>query len=212
VAVKPTPAALLLQRLAPPRVPPSRKLPIALPLGRDALPDLCVRLGYTRGAEVGVWKGAYSAKFCAAGLHMLCVDPWLSYPEWQDTKNSLPPDEQVAFMAAAHAEALARLGPLDCEIVRAFSADAAKAVPDGSLDFVYIDGNHVEAAVRADLAAWSPKVRRGGLVAGHDYRIFGNKPTIHVVEAVRAHVAAHAIAPWYLLAGDKTPSFLWGVA
>lgn len=204
-------AAALFERVAGGK-PKRRRLPRELPIGRTHLPALFRKLGFSRGAEVGVWKGAYSALFAAAGIEMLCVDPWLSYPAWQDTKNSLAPEDQVAFMAAAHAEAVARLEPLGCAIVRAFSVDAAKVVPDRSLDFVYIDGNHVEAAVLADLEAWAPKVRPGGVVAGHDYRVFANKPTIHVVEAVRAFTRTHEIAPWYITAADRTPSFLWVVA
>lgn len=40
---------------------------------------------------------------------------------------------------------------------------------DASLDFVYIDAQHHYEAVREDLALWYPKLRVGGLFAGHDY-------------------------------------------
>ena len=193
---------------------PSRELPIRLPrVRRMDLPRLTRQYRFTRGAEIGVWKGAYSAAFCEANpqLHMLCVDPWVSYPAWLDTKNSLPPDEATRFMAEAYEIALARLTPLRCTIVREFSTIAAQQVPDRSLDFVYIDANHVRDAVYADLTCWTPKVKPGGFVAGHDFRVFPNKPTIHVIEAVEAYTKAHAIDPWFVLAGDRTPSFLWVV-
>lgn len=201
-----------LHRLAGPR-PKTRKVPVGLPIGRTALAKVFKDLRFTRGAEIGVWKGAFSACLLEGNprLRMLCVDPWTSYPAWLDTKNSLPAEEAERFMAEALAIALARLGPLNATVVRKFSTDAALEVEDGSLDFVYIDGNHVEAAVREDLEAWTPKVRKGGIVAGHDYRVFSNKPTIHVVEAVRAWTTERGIAPWYITAGDKTPSFLWAV-
>jgi hypothetical protein len=185
--------------------------PIELSMSRNNLPTLCCELGFTRGAEIGVWKGAFTAAFCEAhpSIHMLAVDPWLSYPAWLDTKNSMPPDQAVRIMEEAYGLARARLAPFNCTIVRAFSAEAARDVPDGSLDFVYIDGNHVEEAVYEDLALWAPKVRSGGFVAGHDYRAFKNKPTIHVIEAVQRYTAQHAIDPWFITAGDRTPSFLW---
>lgn len=191
----------------------SRRSPIALKMGRADLPKLTRELGFTKGAEIGVWKGAYSASFCEANpnLHMLCVDPWLSYPAWLDTKNAMKPEDAERIMGESYALARARLSPLNTTIVRRFSLDAAQDVPDGSLDFVFIDGNHVYDAVTADLAAWMPKVRPGGYVAGHDYRIFKNKPTIHVVAAVNEFTKAHRIQPWFVLAGDRTPSFLWEV-
>lgn len=191
----------------------TESLPIRLAMGRAALPALCREAGFTRGAEIGVWKGAYSASFCEANpdLHMLCVDPWLSYPAWRDTKNEMPPDQAVRIMEDAYATARARLAPYRHTIARTFSTDAARDVADRSLDFIYIDGNHVEAAVYEDLTVWAPKVRAGGFVAGHDYRAFSNKPTIHVIEAVQRYTRDHAIAPWFVLAADRTPSFLWVV-
>jgi hypothetical protein len=45
----------------------------------------------------------------------------------------------------------------------------ARDVADSSLDFVYIDARHDRASVLEDLAAWYPKVRAGGIIAGHDY-------------------------------------------
>jgi hypothetical protein len=186
--------------------------PIALPkIGRDHLPTLCRDFGFTRGAEVGVWRGAFSAKFCEANpdLRMLCVDPWEPHQAWIDTKNALPPEKAKAFMEESYRDARRRLDPLRCTIVRKFSADAAQGVPDGSLDFVYIDGNHVYDAVIEDLLRWAPKVRAGGIVAGHDYRVSDKKPFIQVVAAVNDYTKAHGIDPWFILTADKTPSFLW---
>lgn len=190
-------------------LPPSR--PIPLRLSRAALPSLFADLQFTRGAEIGVWKGAYTAAFCEANpaLHMLAVDPWQAYPGWLDTKNAMPPEQGQRVIDDARSIAVARLAPLNCTVAQAFSADAVRRVGNGSLDFVYIDGNHVEAAVYEDLTLWSPKVRRGGVIAGHDYRAFKNKPTIHVIEAVQRYTREHAIDPWFITAGDRTPSFLW---
>lgn len=187
--------------------------PIRLAMRRDDLPALCRVAGFTRGAEIGVWKGEFSAKFCEANpdLHILCVDPWLSYPAWLDTKNTMPPDQAVRVMEEAYDLARTRLAPFNHTIVRSFSVEAAKDVPDRSLDFAFIDGNHVEEAVYEDLTAWAPKVKSGGWIGGHDYRAFKNKPTIHVIEAVQRYTADHAIDPWFITAGDRTPSFLWVV-
>jgi hypothetical protein len=40
---------------------------------------------------------------------------------------------------------------------------------DESLDFVYIDANHRPDFVREDIREWTKKVKKGGIVSGHDY-------------------------------------------
>lgn len=180
--------------------------PVALPAGRDVLPGLCVALGFTSGAEVGVWKGAFSERFCQVGLRWIAADPWAPYADYREKKND------AVLIESAYREAYRRLSPFACAMLRMTSREAAAQVPDRSLDIVYIDGNHEAAFVREDLELWSPKVRQGGLLAGHDYREPpAAKPFIQVKAAVDAYVSDHAIAPWFVLAGERTPSFLWVV-
>lgn len=52
------------------------------------------------------------------------------------------------------------------------SVAAAENIDDDSLDFVYIDADHAEQAVYNDIIAWAPKVRMGGVVAGHDFSVY----------------------------------------
>jgi hypothetical protein len=180
--------------------------PIHLPAGRSDLPALCRDLGVRRGVEVGVWKGAYSEEFCRAipGVQWTCVDPWAPYADYREKKND------ATLIANAYAEAMERLAHYDCAFLRSSSVEAAEAFPAGSLDVVYIDGNHEAPFVRQDLETWSSKLRPGGILAGHDYRVPPeSKPFIQVKAAVDQYVSDLAIAPWFIFAGDRTPSFLW---
>ena len=45
---------------------------------------------------------------------------------------------------------------------------AEQLFEDGELDFVYLDGNHEEPFVTEDINLWWPKIKSGGLLAGHD--------------------------------------------
>jgi predicted O-methyltransferase YrrM len=49
------------------------------------------------------------------------------------------------------------------------SWEAARHYEDLSLDMVFIDADHSYESVRNDIAAWLPKVRLGGILAGHDF-------------------------------------------
>ena len=54
------------------------------------------------------------------------------------------------------------------QVLRMYSHEAAALFADGLFDYVYLDADHTYKAVKQDIAAWYPKVRSGGLLAGHD--------------------------------------------
>ena len=49
------------------------------------------------------------------------------------------------------------------------SVEAAKTFEDNSIDFMFLDASHKYSDVRDDLNAWYPKIKKGGIFAGHDY-------------------------------------------
>src|SRR5262249_3270874 len=46
---------------------------------------------------------------------------------------------------------------------------AARLFDPGSVDFVFLDGDHSEKAVREDLQTWYPLIKPGGILGIHDY-------------------------------------------
>jgi cephalosporin hydroxylase len=71
-------------------------------------------------------------------------------------------------------------------LIVAGSVEAAALFAPASLDFVFIDGDHEKVAVLADIAAWLPRIRPGGLLAGHDYKMTGQPHLAGVTEAVES--------------------------
>merc|ERR1712078_288202 len=55
------------------------------------------------------------------------------------------------------------------QLLSARSTDAASIVGDRQFDLVFVDADHSEQGARDDLKAWAPRVRPGGVLAGHDY-------------------------------------------
>jgi predicted O-methyltransferase YrrM len=53
--------------------------------------------------------------------------------------------------------------------IKSKSLDAVNLFSDQSLDFVFIDASHEYEDVKNDINAWFPKVKVGGVLAGHDY-------------------------------------------
>jgi Methyltransferase domain/galactosyl transferase GMA12/MNN10 family len=145
--------------------------PTAHVASREDLPVMLNRLGLIDvGVEVGVQTGAYSAWILHrwAGSKLISVDPWRADdPEaYLDVANVEQRRHDELHRSTTH-----RLAPFGVrsDVWRMTGAEAAKHVGDGSLSFVYLDARHAEADVAEDLTLWEPKVRPGGMVAGHDY-------------------------------------------
>ena len=116
-------------------------------------------------AEIGVCSGSYSRDILGWGVkHLLLVDPWRELP----TAPSGISDEQHE---AYYQECLGYIKGSEnrTTILRMLSVDAAAQTPDKSLDWCYIDANHRYEGISVDLELWWPKVRSGGILAGHDY-------------------------------------------
>lgn len=53
-------------------------------------------------------------------------------------------------------------------VLRMTTLDAAKEITE-TLDFVYVDARHDYCGVNEDIQAYWPKLKPGGIMAGHDY-------------------------------------------
>ena len=176
--------------------------PVVIPdCSRDELPDLFVNMGYKTGAEIGVYKGAFTEKFCNAGLTMYAIDPWLAY---QGAGRTLQDQKRQDFLYGHTKRALAPYP--NCTIIRATSMDAVTRFADGSLDFVYIDADHSFRHIAEDLVEWTKKVRSGGVVSGHDYFYTSPRSTnvvIHAAPVVDAYVKVYDIPNLYVFGAGK---------
>lgn len=116
------------------------------------------------GAEIGVQYGVFSEKIAENYTgRVLCIDLWGDETIYNEAKMRLSNPEKF-------------------KLYRADSLTIAEFLPDGVLDWAYIDANHHKKEVLADLEAWYPKVRSGGILAGHDYCT--SDSDIEVIEAV----------------------------
>jgi uncharacterized Rossmann fold enzyme len=120
------------------------------------------------GAEIGVFAGELSSRLLQKpDLTLYMVDSWKQGDGGDDFHANLTQQQQDYYLGATRV-ATAFAGERARILVKD-SVEAAQEVPDGSLDFVFIDANHTYEACKADILAWLPKVKSSGFIAGHDY-------------------------------------------
>ena len=122
-----------------------------------------------QGAEIGVKEGKYSERILHfwQGQLLYSIDPWKEFGEdYQDIANVGQAQQDAYYF-----ETQGRLARFDgrSRIFRMTSEEAAHELEDGSLDFAYLDAQHHYEAVKHDIALWWPKIKKGGLLCGHDY-------------------------------------------
>jgi hypothetical protein len=119
--------------------------------------------------EVGVYRGALAAQLldaCPSIEAYYMIDPWRHLDDWNKPANR---DDDV--FAAYYAEALERTRShaLRRVVLRGRTTEVIDEIPDDTLDFAYVDGDHTLRGVTVDLLRVYPKVRDGGWIAGDDF-------------------------------------------
>lgn len=148
------------------------------------------------GAEIGVFRGDFSAEILRVArpreLHL--IDPWRNVADpdltgaWYSTGSDHDMDEVFATVQARFQREVAE-GTV--ALHRHTSSEALACFDDGSLDFVYIDGDHRYRAVREDLERAFQKLKPGGILAGDDYSLGGwwEDGVVRAVHEVLGHYA-----------------------
>lgn len=129
-------------------------------------------------AEVGVFEGAFAAHNLKTweGKYMM-VDTWAHRDDGTTDKN----DKDMAYWKGVMEKARKQTAfagdrrTLD----RAYSVDAADNYPNGLFDWIFLDAGHDYENFKADLEAWWPKLRSGGLFSGDDYGLSQNDTRLY---------------------------------
>ena len=122
--------------------------------------------------EVGSWVGK-SASYMAVeilnskkDIKFDCVDVWKYWDEQGDIA-----EEDFFEGGNIYLNFLKNTEPVKDIInpIRALSTEGAKLYEKESLDFIFIDAAHDYENVKKDINAWYPKLKKNGIIAGHDY-------------------------------------------
>ncbi len=122
--------------------------------------------------EIGCWRGRATACLgveiinSGKNIELFCVDPWYYFTETEQ-----PVSCQEDFDIAFHDFMInTKLFNDFLTVMRNASHEAAPLFEDESIDFIFIDASHYYKDIKNDIETWLPKVKKGGIIAGHDYR------------------------------------------
>jgi hypothetical protein len=143
---------------------------------RSSLKYTLKKLGnIDKAIEIGVKEGKNAVEIVNVVNELYLVDPYLPY---KDIQSIVTQKDQDIYKK----EMLDRIAPYKDKVkfYQTTSEEASKMFDNEYFDYVYIDGDHSYEAVKKDLELWYPRVKKGGILAGHDF----NKPHYGVFKAI----------------------------
>ena len=136
---------------------------------RDELGTIAQNEGFTKGLELGVQRGIY-AKTILSQWHNCTeyhlVDLWAVQENYEDIANVNQEQQDNNYKLT-----LDTLSPWTSKIhvCRNYTTACVTKFEDQYFDYIYVDARHDFKGVYEDLIHYWPKLRVGGIMAGHDY-------------------------------------------
>lgn len=128
--------------------------------------DLVSRENDLVGVEIGCHIGDTTLHFLGSlpNLKLTGIDPYIGYWDW---------DKRFYHQDKKYPVFVERLSGYSDRftLLKDFSDNVVDHFEDESLDFIFIDGMHTYDQVLKDCRNYYPKVKPGGVFAGHDYRL-----------------------------------------
>ena len=157
----------------------------------EFLTEMIQQHGFKIGAEIGTGKGATAVNLFRKNpkLHLIEVAYYRSTERKQGDYTQLGKESW---------ERRVRRYKRRMTVLPYPSREAVKKVKNGSLDFIFIDADHSYKECLWDIKHWMSKVRKGGLVSGHDFqdRFPGVKKAVREVFGTKFETSEDSV--WYV--------------
>lgn len=134
-------------------------------------------------AELGVWCGrsmCWNADIIREKkLQVAAVD---TFKGTENENSPLQEEAAKSNIAEQFLRNVTSFGIAENVSVHVNTTEAAsKEFQDESLDLVFIDADHSYEAVKKDMDNWWPKLKKGGIMAGHDYAPYAYEGVVRAV-------------------------------
>ena len=140
--------------------------------------EALIKLFSTRPRKIGCEVGVHAGETTASLLDNLpgineyhAVDPWESYEKYNGSTYRKPGHKRLKTWSSVMQNFIDVTKPFSKKVFihQATSVDAVSDFNDGYFDWIFIDANHDYPYIKENLEIWTPKVKMGGIVSGHDY-------------------------------------------
>jgi predicted O-methyltransferase YrrM len=135
-----------------------------------ALRALVGRFRRPRVIEIGSWLGRTALAMRRMGAEQVhCIDTWLGTQDPADETFALGQEHGHTGVLRAFCDNVGEDLGVGIFPYVGTSAFWAERWP-WEADLIFIDAEHSYDAALADIRAWAPRVRPGGVLCGHDYQ------------------------------------------
>lgn len=150
-----------------------------------------------RGIEIGMSAGVTTRHFFdnLPDLNMVEIDPYTPYTDWNgDVHTDNRAENTLAEFWSRNEQHRHKIRHF-----RSTSDHAAKFLADSAFDFIFIDGLHTYEQVLKDCENYYPKIKSGGLFAGHDYQVIDDvgRAVREFAARVGAEISTTDCDVWY---------------
>ena len=128
------------------------------------------------GLEIGVASGWTMNHFLQnlSNLQLTGIDPYIGYMDG----NIKIAQEMLDAQYLAAQDNISDFAPRG-KILRGYSQDFVNLFEDKSLDYIFIDGDHSYEGALRDCELYFPKIKNGGVFAGHDWSFEGVQKAVN---------------------------------
>ena len=135
-------------------------------IGTQGLLDLIREVGNAADkvmVEIGTFTGESTIIFGEHFKQVIGIDPMLPDYDVKDPTSKFNFNEVLEMFKDRTKD------HTNISLIQKTSDDASKELNSETYDFVYIDGIHTYEQVKKDIINYLPKIKKGGVIGGHDY-------------------------------------------
>ena len=128
--------------------------------------------GFYVGVELGVQRGHFADKMLSTWLdakRYVLVDAWRELESYHDVANVNNQKQDENYRATLKRMQKHKDRGVSVDVCRDLTTRCVQDYQNSEFDYIYVDARHDFKGVYLDMSEWWPKLRKGGIMCGHDF-------------------------------------------